>query len=329
MHTQLSCRSISHAGAQGLALWVAPANCGPFASAELQLLGRSSGTSRVAAALCHGSWHRACSTSTAGQCCWLGITPIVHAGAGGIAAPDQHPLPGPWALTAPAQTPGHAVLHLWPLQCGRGRCARHHPRRVCAAGQSPAASLCGNPACWSAAFPVHGLAWSACALSLPRVSIAVHAQAGMPRTAGPGGQSTLISKSQVAALLMTGCWAVQVPFFPPVQRLEDVTPAAASTLVRAAMGPDAASVEVRVQSVRQWTMSAQVADRFLVSFRHSWQLWCRAGMCWQSVSRSAALHGSCKPCLAIPGCQKPCKQSSVDLYVCGTLQHQAWLVEPT
>ena len=166
-------------------------------------------------------------------------------------------------------------------------------------------------------------------MSLPRVSIAVHAQAGMPRTAGPGGQSTLISKSQVAALLMTGCWAVQVPFFPPVQRLEDVTPAAASTLVRAAMGPDAASVEVRVQSVRQWTMSAQVADRFLVSFRHSWQLWCRAGMCWQSVSRSAALHGSCKPCLAIPGCQKPCKQSSVDLSVCGTLQHQAWLVEPT
>ena len=57
---------------------------------------------------------------------------------------------------------------------------------------------------------------------------------------------------------------MQVPFFPPVQKLEDVTAAAASALVRAAMGPQAGAVDVQVQSVRQWTMSAQVADRFMV-----------------------------------------------------------------
>ena len=64
---------------------------------------------------------------------------------------------------------------------------------------------------------------------------------------------------------------MQVPFFPPVQKLEDVTPAAAAALIHAAMGPDAASVKVQVQSVRQWTMSAQVADRFMVSPAHTQQ----------------------------------------------------------
>ena len=99
--------------------------------------------------------------------------------------------------------------------------------------------------------------------------------------------------------LMIGCWAVQVPFFPPVQKLEDVTPAAASALVRAAMGPDAASVEVRVQSVRQWTMSAQVADRFMVSSRNSLQLLCQTGMRWPVLYHPAALHGSCRSYLVL------------------------------
>ena len=57
---------------------------------------------------------------------------------------------------------------------------------------------------------------------------------------------------------------MQVPFFPPVQKVEDVTEALARSLVRKAAGPAAAGVDVAIQSVKQWTMSAQVAERFMV-----------------------------------------------------------------
>ena len=62
---------------------------------------------------------------------------------------------------------------------------------------------------------------------------------------------------------MTRC-GMQVPFFPPVQRLQDVTPAVALAMVRSALGSAAAGEEVVIQSTKQWTMSAQVAERFSV-----------------------------------------------------------------
>ena len=60
---------------------------------------------------------------------------------------------------------------------------------------------------------------------------------------------------------------VQVPIYPPQQTLADFTPDMCRQVVRQSLGlPD---IPIRLGTVRQWTMSSQVADRFQVSYVQS------------------------------------------------------------
>ncbi len=55
---------------------------------------------------------------------------------------------------------------------------------------------------------------------------------------------------------------IQVPIYPPQQTLADFTPDVCREVVRQSIGlPD---IPVRLGTVRQWTMSSQVANRFQV-----------------------------------------------------------------
>ena len=57
--------------------------------------------------------------------------------------------------------------------------------------------------------------------------------------------------------------SVQVPFYPPVQQLEQFTDAFCKDLILKASGLD--ELHIVVKSVRSWTMSAQVAETFQVT----------------------------------------------------------------
>lgn len=52
----------------------------------------------------------------------------------------------------------------------------------------------------------------------------------------------------------------QVPYFPPLQCIDDYSPEVCRQLIATAAGlPD---LQPRVETVRTWTMSAQVAQRW-------------------------------------------------------------------
>ena len=55
---------------------------------------------------------------------------------------------------------------------------------------------------------------------------------------------------------------MQVPYFPPLQRAADYTPAECTRLVRASLGVHDPAFPVHVRSVRSWTMSAEVAESY-------------------------------------------------------------------
>ena len=54
---------------------------------------------------------------------------------------------------------------------------------------------------------------------------------------------------------------MQVPFYPPIQKLQDFTEARCESLIDIASGLNS---QVQVKTVRAWTMSAQVAQSFRV-----------------------------------------------------------------
>ena len=56
---------------------------------------------------------------------------------------------------------------------------------------------------------------------------------------------------------------MQVPFYPPVQQLEQFTDAFCKDLILKASGLN--ELHIVVKSVRSWTMSAQVAETFQVT----------------------------------------------------------------
>ncbi len=64
----------------------------------------------------------------------------------------------------------------------------------------------------------------------------------------------------VAHSLRQGEFVAQVPFYPPLQKPEDFTEQACLRVIRLVSGvPDLA--DVRIEQVRPWVMSAQVAER--------------------------------------------------------------------
>ena len=69
------------------------------------------------------------------------------------------------------------------------------------------------------------------------------------------GCSSLIIRCLVSHLF-------QVPIYPPQQSLADFTPEVCKRIVRQSIGLQ--DIPVRLGTVRQWTMSSQVADRFQV-----------------------------------------------------------------
>ncbi|KAK9842673.1 hypothetical protein WJX74_000512 [Apatococcus lobatus] len=74
-----------------------------------------------------------------------------------------------------------------------------------------------------------------------------------------------VFNSEVVSVLVghdlpNGELVAQVPIYPPQQSLEDFTPEVCQHIVRQSIGlPD---IPVRLGTVRQWTMSSQVANRF-------------------------------------------------------------------
>ncbi len=56
----------------------------------------------------------------------------------------------------------------------------------------------------------------------------------------------------------------QVPYFPPTQSLADFPPEECARLLAAAIGDGGEAEELRIHSIRAWTMHAEVADRFKV-----------------------------------------------------------------
>ncbi|CAM9420896.1 unnamed protein product, partial [Discosporangium mesarthrocarpum] len=66
----------------------------------------------------------------------------------------------------------------------------------------------------------------------------------------------------VAHNVQEGEWACQVPFFPPQQTKESLTPDVALRWVRNVIGPAGEGLSMKIQSVRTWTMNALVAESF-------------------------------------------------------------------
>lgn len=56
----------------------------------------------------------------------------------------------------------------------------------------------------------------------------------------------------------------QLPYFPPLQSVEDFSPARCAALLKAAVGTRLDTLRMDIHSVRTWTMHAQVAARFKV-----------------------------------------------------------------
>ena len=63
-------------------------------------------------------------------------------------------------------------------------------------------------------------------------------------------------------LLFTILVCMQVPIYPPQQSLDDFTPEVCQRIVRESIGLP--NIPVRLGTVRQWTMSSQVANQFQV-----------------------------------------------------------------
>ncbi|KAK9800880.1 hypothetical protein WJX73_005015 [Symbiochloris irregularis] len=76
---------------------------------------------------------------------------------------------------------------------------------------------------------------------------------------GPAAVAVLVAHD-----LTRGEFVMQVPIFPPLQTLADMTPEVCMGLVRAALGPAAAEAAVDLCNVRTWTMSALNAEAFQV-----------------------------------------------------------------
>ena len=55
---------------------------------------------------------------------------------------------------------------------------------------------------------------------------------------------------------------LQVPYFPPVQSINDFSPAKCLDILHRALGT--VNVQIDVKAVKTWTMSAQVAEQFQV-----------------------------------------------------------------
>lgn len=66
-------------------------------------------------------------------------------------------------------------------------------------------------------------------------------------------------------LSVTTPLCMQVPIYPPQQSLNDFTPEVCQRIVRESLGLP--SIPVRLGTVRQWTMSSQVANQFQVILR--------------------------------------------------------------
>ena len=53
-----------------------------------------------------------------------------------------------------------------------------------------------------------------------------------------------------------------MPYFPPVQSINDFSPAKCLEILHRALGT--ANIQIEVKAVKTWTMSAQVAEHFQV-----------------------------------------------------------------
>lgn len=63
-----------------------------------------------------------------------------------------------------------------------------------------------------------------------------------------------------------GEFVAQLPYFPPLQSVDDFSPARCVALLQAAAGVAPGSLSMNIHSVRTWTMHAQVAARFKVGW---------------------------------------------------------------
>ncbi|CAM9141189.1 unnamed protein product [Choristocarpus tenellus] len=66
----------------------------------------------------------------------------------------------------------------------------------------------------------------------------------------------------VAHNVQEGEWACQVPYFPPHQSKEMFTQEYALNCIKSALGEEASTLPINIQSVRPWTMNALVAESY-------------------------------------------------------------------
>lgn len=138
-----------------------------------------------------------------------------------------------------------------------------------------------------------------------------------------GAQSLLSPCPDVqhASCCYCRAFAVQVPIFPPLQTLADMTPEVCMGLVRAALGPEAAGAAVHIQNVRTWTMSALTAASFQVG-----DAACQTMSSCHSRTNSCAV-ASLQACNAIRGgghCSPkvPCPVQAGRVFFAGDAAHQ-------
>ena len=90
---------------------------------------------------------------------------------------------------------------------------------------------------------------------------------------------------------------VQVPIFPPLQTLSSMTEPVCLRAVRAALGPGAAELAIRVSTIRTWTMSGLVASHFQVRLTHMYRAFsavravhCGCHIAWNRMAGLACLR---------------------------------------
>ena len=88
---------------------------------------------------------------------------------------------------------------------------------------------------------------------------------------------------------------LQVPYFPPMQSLQEFTPQRCKQLMQIASGLET-PLELTVKSVRTWAMSAQVAETFQAppspSLPADWMVYMGPGSHIIGMKRPSIIHRS-------------------------------------